>query len=297
MAIELSSDSLKFSCAPEIGGSILDLSVRHQHTWVQITRQVAADVKRSSDTAGFLMLPYPNRIAQGRFSFDGRSYELQNAEKHAIHGCVRDREWQVAGTTKTSCVLKFDSRDYSEINYPFPFSAELQYALTGNTLDTRLMVRNEGTARMPLGCGFHPYFRRSLGKAEEVQLQYQVSGVYPATGTVPLPTAMAVPIDAELDFTGARPLKLGLDHCFSGWDGRAALYWPGSKIAVRLESDPALRHLVIYSPADADSFAFEPQSQMIDGFNYLARGYSNTGVAVLEPRAAWSCGFRLIAEA
>lgn len=282
--LELQNENLRFSFCPAVGGSVIGFAAKHAGCWVPLMRISAPDVKRSSDMASFLMLPYPNRIAQACFDFDGASYQLGNKEKHAIHGYVRDRNWKVANHNTTSASMSFDSREFAEIEYPFPFAAELSYQIQNTKLITTVSLTNTGKTRMPAGCGFHPYFRRRLtDETENVELQFRVSGVYPTDANIPLPTAGPLSLSAEHDFSTLRPLTVDLDHCFSGWDGKAIIRWPKSGIELQMQADKSLSHLVIYSPAGKDFFALEPQSQMIDGFNFLARGFKESGVQILNP--------------
>ena len=48
-----------------------------------------------------ILFPFPNRIRDGRFSWDGKEYQLPLLDStggHAIHGFVCRRPWQVLDT-------------------------------------------------------------------------------------------------------------------------------------------------------------------------------------------------------
>lgn len=249
--------------------------------WVPVLRPSPDPLARSSDAASFLLVPYSNRLRDGRFRFEGATYQLANAKKHAIHGDVRDRPWRTVRSGATEALLRFDSSDFTDINFPFPFAAEFNLSLDGACLRTRLGLINAGTRRMPAGCGFHPYFARRLCEQDRVEIQLSVEGVYP--GDDPLPTGPVVPVGPDQDFHRRRPLDPVLDHCFGGWDGRALIRWPQSGVELSLEAGKTLRHVIIYSPKDQPYFAVEPVSHANDGFNLFAGGQSGTGVVVLEP--------------
>ena len=62
---------------------------------------VVGDPSYDRDSACFLMVPYSNRIEDGRFSFLKKNYQLDNADQHAIHGDVRERPWHTEGSDQT----------------------------------------------------------------------------------------------------------------------------------------------------------------------------------------------------
>lgn len=292
--ITISDEVVKLIVDPTVGGSFLNLSTRIENRWVDIMRSTPTDFKTSSETAGFLMAPYPNRIRDGKFLFEGREYVLHFPEKHAIHGDVRNRCWQVENARPTNATIHFRSKDYPDINYPFPFSMTQSFGVSNGALLVRCSIRNEGSVSMPAGCGYHPYFNRTLGSStENVQLRFTTTGAYPFTGDVPLPTGMPRALQPREDFSTLRNLDVNLDTCFAGWDGVADMVWPESKVMVSMHASSNMSHLVLFSPPGKPFFALEPQSQMIDGFNFLARGETHTGVSILSPGGELSVWFSL----
>jgi aldose 1-epimerase len=297
MAIAIKNERVSLGVAPDLGGSFTHFSASSGDAWVDLMRPSPESLTSSSDGSSFLMAPYPNRIRDGRFAFGGKEYQLRFPEKHAIHGDVRNRPWKIEYSSPLSTSLSFDSRDFRDINYPFPFSVRQLCVVQDATLYVSCCITNEGSTPMPAGCGFHPYFNRALGDhSEEVNIEFKAAGVYPFSGTVPLPDSMARPIDSSMDFSVGRVLPESLDHCFSGWHGPAIMTWPKSRFRVVMQASPNFGHLVLYSPAGKSFFALEPQSQMNDGFNFLARGEQGTGVVVLQPKESLEVRFSLTVE-
>lgn len=297
MAITIRSEEISLSLVPEWGGSFTRFAANTAAGWVDVMRPSPEALSSSSDASSFLMAPYPNRIRDGRFTFAGEEYQLRFPEKHAIHGDVRNRPWKVEEVSETSTTLSFRSRDFKDVNYPFPFFVRQKCEVVGDALRVTCFLTNEGVTPMPAGCGFHPYYNRALaGKSEEVRIQFCAVGVYPFTGAIPLPDAMAKPLGSSLDFSEERVLPESLDHCFSGWDGPATITWPHSRLRVVMKASPTFGHLVVYSPPGKSFFALEPQSQMNDGFNFLAQGERSTGVVVLQPQESLEVWFSLSAE-
>jgi aldose 1-epimerase len=293
--IEVNNGNLRLRLDPEIGGSIVDFSAKPGDRWIPIMRRGEEPLTKSSNASSFVLIPYSNRLRDGRFSFGGKRYQLRHAEKHAIHGDVRDRPLRVLESSEDRVVLEFRSDEFSDLNFPFPFSARMIYVLERFELSCRIELVNVGTESMPAGCGFHPYFNRRMpGSTGEVELQFKVSGVYP--GETPLPEGPAIPIAPQQDFSTQRPLDVVLDHCFAGWDRQAAIEWPGSGVKARIQAEQGMEHVILFSPEGQEVFALEPVTNANDGFNLLVQGDENCGVVVLKPGEPLKTGLTILIE-
>lgn len=293
--ITLENSRLKVEILPEVGGSVVSCAARIGKAWVPIMRPTPREALAEGDSsrmASYLLVPFSNRLRDARFRFRGRTCQLRPnmPEGHVIHGDVRQRPWVVKEARSDALTLAFDSRDFADMNFPFPFSATVRYELAGESFDSTLTLTNAGVEPMPAGFGFHPYFNRALTAAvEAVELQAKVSGVYPEL----IPSTAAGPLAPDQDFSVSRPLGDAVfDHCFAGWDGRATIRWPRSGVLARLEC-PTLTHLILYTPPGRSYFALEPVTHANNGFNLFAAGYPGTGVQVLEPEKAMEARFRL----
>lgn len=292
----MNNGKLRLQLVPEIGGSVVDFSVKLEGQWLPIMRRGESPLTKSSNASSFVLIPYSNRLRNGRFSFAGKSYQLRDPDKHAIHGDVRDRALKVLEHTEDRVVMEFDSVEVSDLNFPFPFATKVMYMLEDFGLSSRIKLTNIGNEAMPAGGGFHPYFNRRLpGSTGNVGLQLKVGGVYP--GSTPIPTGPAVPIEPQQDFSTQRPLDVALDHCFAGWDRQAIIEWPGSGVKAVVQADPGTEHVIVYSPKGESFFAIEPVTNANDGFNLFAQGNMNCGVVVLKPGEALSTGFRIVIKA
>jgi aldose 1-epimerase len=295
--ITITDGKARLTVDPALGGSFLNFGAHVNGEWLDIMRTTPETFKTSSDTASFLMAPYPNRIRDGVFVFQGRRYELKFPEKHSIHGDVRNRPWRIEGASARETTLSFRSKDFTDVNYPFAFSATQTFRIVDGNLLVQCVIKNEDTVAMPAGCGYHPYFMRALGgRDENVKLRFSVEGAYPYVGETPLPEGMAAPLTAPQNFSTQRSLDVSLDTCFAGWNGAAEMVWPESKVRVAMHASSNMSHLVLFSPPGKPFFALEPQSQMTDGCNFLARGEKNTGVAVIAPGEELAVWFSLTVE-
>ncbi len=282
----LENDRLRCEIDPEAGASIVGLSLRLDDAWVPVLRPTPDEAVRtgnSSEMGSFVLLPYSNRIGGARFSFEGCVWELRpnTPEGHTIHGDVRKRPWQIENAGPTRLDLRFASRDFDDINFPFPFDARLTYRIDGSDFRIECALENVGSTRMPAGMGHHPYFCRTLrDPTEQVEVQAAFTREY--SGLVP--TVPAGPIAPRHDFSRSRALgDTVVDCCFGGWDGRARITWPGSGVRAEIDCDAPLCHVILFTPPGKPYFALEPVSNANNGFNLFAQGDAACGVRVLDP--------------
>lgn len=286
MLLTLENPHLKLSLAPEVGGSIVAFEFSQHGRWWPLMRPTPQPLpSHSSPYASYTLAPYSNRIRQARFRFGDKVYQLQptNPQGTAQHGDVRNRPWQVQSSSSHSANLFFDSRWFSNLNFPFDFTLQQRYWLDGSSLHTHLRLQNTSQQAMPAGFGLHPYFVRSLQQDPDVWLSFGAQGVY-QTGPDLMPVQGMQPVPPELSFANARAVGLQqLDHGFGDWDGMVQMRWPNSGVALRMVAQPVFSHLIVYTAPDG-TLAVEPVSHATDGFNLLAQGIQNTGVAVLQPQ-------------
>jgi aldose 1-epimerase len=114
--------------------------------------------------AGQLLMPWPNRIDHGRYTFDGESFALPINEAeldNAIHGLVRWGSWQVAEHERHRVRLAYRLLGHS--GYPFRLDLAVEYTLDAEGgLTVRQSARNAGSRAAPYGHGAHPYL--TLGR-------------------------------------------------------------------------------------------------------------------------------------
>ncbi|TPV94507.1 MAG: aldose 1-epimerase [Myxococcales bacterium FL481] len=282
--LELQTDHLRLGIDPGIGASVRNLDVKLEGQWTPLWYPAPDRFSDLRTPACYVLAPYSGRVRDGKFEYNGQPVTLASPEHHAIHGHVRNRPWSLVERSAASCKLRFLSSAFSDMDFPFPFVVELEYRLSGAQLRIELKLFNIGTASMPAGAGLHPYFARTLTDPQErATLQFACQGVYPSED-VPIPTGPAQAVPPDWDFSSAREIDVELDHCFAGWDGRAAIRWPGSGLTATLEASDTCEHVVVYAPADQPFFAFEPVTHVNDAVNLLTRGVEGHGLVDLAPR-------------
>lgn len=283
--IALRSGRLRAVVLPEAGGGLARLdwlrapaACAGAEQAVPILRPAPDGVARPlpGQLACFPLVPWSNRMSPDGFEFEGRRHTpapTRAGEPCPIHGDGWRLPWQVETRDDSSVVLSLYRRDAS----PFAFTAHMAYALSGQALRITLKVTNNGACALPFGLGLHPW----MPFPEEARLQARADGVW-LSGPDKLPTEHAAP-PAAWDFGGpqARELPLGgVDHVFTGWDGRASIEWPARGLRLRIDAD--MGYYILYVPPGRDVFCFEPVDHAINAFN-LPGGAAANGLTVLAP--------------
>ncbi|PNY83010.1 aldose 1-epimerase [Deinococcus koreensis] len=277
---------------PELGASVLNLRAASGRP---VMRPVElAEVETSSQCASFTLLPFSNRVAGARFSFEGREVQLRPTTKDGLtqHGDVRNRPWQVTRVSETHLRCDFDSRAFPDVNWPWAFTARVEYLLHGPHLDTSVTLTNADSAAMPAGMGLHPYFAR-VQAGTDPALSFDAALTYD-TDSLSLPHAAARPLRPDEDYRVPAPVGgRSIDRTYTAWDGVARLDW--GERALILTADTAFSHLVVFTAPDG-SLALEPTSHATDAFNLAARGIGGADMRVLSPGQSLAGAVRLTLE-
>ena len=221
---------------------------------------------------GKVLMPWPNRVAGGSYSWEGTSYDLPVDEPTfgtSLHGFVAFQEWEIAEADASSVLLR--TLIAARYSYPWTLAVSARYSLDANTgLTVELSATNIGEGTAPYGVGFHPYLAVDGVQVDDLELESPAAIIYEANASMIPVTAHDV-ASFGLDFRS--PAIIGasrLDHAFAGLpEGTWAvtLRDPASGVGVSLSSDA--RWLQVYS---ADyigrvGVAVEPMSCPPNAFN------------------------------
>ena len=108
--------------------------------------------------AGSLLAPWPNRIAQGRYEFEGNQYQLEIRDGlgNAMHGLVDEATAEIVETR--AGFLKLATKVDASVGYPWNLLVEATLELSAEELVISYFVTNVGSGNAPVGIGTHPYF-------------------------------------------------------------------------------------------------------------------------------------------
>jgi len=227
---------------------------------------------------GQLLMPWPNRIRDGHYSFGGRELQLplsEPARHNASHGLVRWVAWTLVEHSTSSVALSY--RLMAQSGYPWTLDLEVRYDLSADGLTVSQSATNLAPDPAPFAMGAHPYLRAGDGPVDGWELTLPAS-VRLLTDERLIPVGEE-PVDATAyDFRITRPIRdTVLDHAFTGVvrdeQGRATttVRDPASGAGVALWMDEHHGWLQVFSADDGTerarcAVAVEPMTSPPDAF-------------------------------
>ena len=118
---------------------------------------------------GQVLMPWPNRLAEGRYEWEGEELQLplnEISSRSAIHGLVRWASWRAVGRNDARVVLEHVL--HPRPGYPFTLRLRVEYRLEEQGLVVCTAAENVGTRACPFGAGYHPYVAAPDGVDELV---------------------------------------------------------------------------------------------------------------------------------
>lgn len=270
--------------AVEVGGGLRALA----HDGDALLDGYGAD-EMANGGRGQPLLPWPNRLADGRYRFGGRDITAPIDERStgsAIHGLTRWRSWRVAERGPARAALEL--RLHPQPAYPFALDLRIEHALGDDGLAVTLTATNAGGEDLPLGAGFHPYLTLGTPVIDALSVGVPASSWLP-TDERGIPTGERRPVAGDLDLRSG-PL-LGdrvLDHCYADLErdgeglARVRLSAPSGRAAT-LWMDELWGFCMVFTGDTLEpgrrrrGLAVEPMTCAADAFN------SDDGLRVLAP--------------
>jgi aldose 1-epimerase len=234
----------------------------------------------SSAGRGQLLMPWPNRIADGAYVFDGHRLQLPLSEPgrhNASHGLVRWVAWTPEEHTERSVTLRY--RLMAQTGYPWTLDLRVVYDVSADGLTVTQSAHNLSDSAAPYAQGAHPYLTVGPGPCDAWELTLPAATRSLSDPERKLPVGREPVEGTDVDFRVARPIRgARLDHAFTDLtrdeEGRATamLHDPTSGASVALWVDPSYRWLMVYTGDDNPegtrrrSVAVEPMTAQANAF-------------------------------
>ncbi len=250
-----------------------------------------------------ILFPFPNRIRSGKYSWDGKDYELPESRVgydgsgNAIHGFCMDRPWRIVEQAESWVTAVFRiSEDAAERAALWPADAELlvRYSITGSILQSEFTVHNPDAKPLPWGLGTHAYFQLPLGGASAEHCTVFAPVIQSRELQEYLPTGATtdVPENARLQESPDYG-SLTLDNAFAGMQAASDGYIEtsvadpdsGHKVIQRFSAD--FQELVAFTPPWTSAVCLEPYTCTTDAINLQQQGI-DAGLRVLQSGESWT---------
>jgi aldose 1-epimerase len=208
----------------------------------------------STSGRGQVLAPWPNRLEDGSYEFEGRRYQLPLTEPehgNAIHGLVRWASWTVAEREPHRVVMQH--KIHHQPGYPFSLALSIEYSLAHGGLRVQTTATNGGHEACPYGIGAHPYLTIGTATVDPVLLHVPAHAVL-VSNERGLPADTESVEGTQYDFRAPRPVgSTVLDNCFTDLerddDGltRVGLRNPDDGAALALWVDETYPYLMVFT--------------------------------------------------
>ncbi|SDY96391.1 aldose 1-epimerase [Pseudomonas salomonii] len=279
--IELEDNLTQLTLAPDVGGSLVNWTVRATgQPLLRPSDEAALNTGLPGKLACYPLAPWSNRVAQGGFDNPGGWLALtpnSPLDPLPIHGSAWQQVWQVVRQTADEVVLEVVCET------PFAYRAEQRLRLSGGELSIQLRVTHLAEKAAWHGLGLHPYLPRRPG----TRLQAKADQVWMSDASK-LPTGLA-PVPAEWDFTQLKGLPHALvDNGFCQWDGRCRIEQPELGYALECQASGA-DYFLLFCPPGLGFFCIEPVSHPVNAHHLPGR----PGLKLLEQGQSTQLDFKL----
>ena len=319
-AVEFSKGDYRAFLIPGVGANLVRLA--NTRLGVEILRTPAADeietFRSRPQIFGLPLLFPPNRIADGRYTFGGRTYRYPitiEKEHNYHHGILKGLPFVVSKARETDQEVLVECRYYSNAgsdavfrDFPHEFKCKVVYRLTAEGLEQEVAFFNRSDAPMPVGVGFHTPMR--IPFAEGADADYVMRAAVgeqvelnernlPTGRTLPLTEQFARLREGGLRVTGCEAIEAGFTLREIEVDGRpyrgAVVENLRTGVRTFYETDDKTVYWTIWNNGGQVPYCCpEPQSWWTNAPNLSDPAAA--GFQAIEPGGKWSMKFRLYAR-
>jgi aldose 1-epimerase len=258
--------------------------------------------QRCTGARGLPLIPWPNRLEDGQYRFDGADYQvpLTEPDKHnAIHGFLRWRNWTCRERAVDRVLM--GTVLYPLMGYPFTLDVSVEYQLDADGLTVRTHATNLGDRACPYASGQHPYLTVGTARVDDMHLELRAETWLP-TDARGLPRGCVAVAGSPYDFRTARAIgDQAIDYAFTDLsrdaEGRAWVRVSGADGArVALWVDRQYPFVEVYTshtqpdPHYRTGLGVEPMTCAPNGFR------SGEGLIRLEPGQSTTATWGVRAE-
>lgn len=252
---------------------------------------------------GQVLIPWPNRIQDGRYCFRGEELQLPLTEPklhNASHGLVRWANWRGEEVAEGGVTMHY--RLHPQPGYPWALDISIRYELNDGGLAVTTQAANIGTTACPFGAGMHPYLSAGGDPIDDAILTIPARTAL-ETNDQQIPIGTAEVKGTELDFREPRMIDdVVLDTAYTSLErddqGRAwtTLSSGQGGWSTRLWVDRAHGFLMVFTGDTLSperrrrGVAIEPMTCAPNAFN------TGEGVLTLEPGASVEFSWGIVAD-
>lgn len=257
-----------------------------------ITVPHAVDTRPTKTFQGKVLIPWPNRIRDAQYTYEGATYtlDMNEPERHcALHGLKIWDEWEIVSSAPNSVTLETTTGPTT--GYPFRLHTTVSYTVdAAEGLYITVKSANIGDDAAPYGTGTHSYLTCDGELANNCVLTVPAGLVLTVDEDL-APLAKEKVDDQGLDYRQGELIgETMIDHAFTEvpkapWS--VTLTSPNTGMTVALESDEAWVQIFSGDNMHRAGVAVEPMTCPPNAFN------SGEDLIVLEPHASHTHQLRI----
>jgi aldose 1-epimerase len=283
-----------YAVITEVAAAVRHLSI----DGVEITAGYPDDVPPPF-SSGIVLVPWPSRVCDGRWTHEGRTLQLditEPARGNALHGLLHNTPYQLV--ERTGCSVMLRAQVFPQNGYPFHLDTRVRYTLTHTGLEVTHAIRNVGSACAPVALGAHPFL--TIGDVPADELVLTVSADHHIDVDDRLNPVGVTPVQGTIwDLRGGRTVRtLELDDAWSGvrivdgWSTHSLLAPDGRTVS--LWADGHFGYVQVFitrefprESGQGTAVAIEPMTAPADAFN------SGEGLRWIRPGEDWSASWAI----
>jgi aldose 1-epimerase len=267
----------------EVGATLRSFSVDSR----DVVRGFSVD-EMSKAGRGQNLIPWPNRIRDGRYSFNGVTQQLalsEPARHNASHGLARYLPWVLIDKKMDAVTNRV--RIHPQPGWPGTLEALITHEVGEDGLTVTVEATNIGTTELPFGYGAHPYLTVGESTVDEVALTVPAASYLEVDDDRLLPLKLSPVAGTAYDLREGRLLgSMSLDTAMTDLardsDGRWRVRLVLGDRYAELWGDETMQWTQVFTGgANRDwAIAVEPMTCGPDAFN---AGPTHDGTRVLPP--------------
>jgi len=261
------------------GGSLQELRLGGQEL-IKDTSLLTYDTTYASS----ILFPFANRVKDGRYEFDKKTYQLDINEKgliNALHGLVYNKSFEVinkkSNENSASVNLVYHEKQMSN-GFPYTYAIRLEYVFTENTLDLNVEIKNSDSKTFPFTIGWHPYFLSSDLYNSSLNFNCNKKTVLDER-------------NITKGISHIEPIEMfqikdqSLDDCYQVNSNELTFLTP--KYSFKLSSSEKDGFLQLDTPPHKNTIAIEPTTGVSDSLN------NGIGLKTLQPNETYNINWNL----
>lgn len=263
------------------------------------------ELKSTKGARNWIMVPFANRISNGKYDFNGNEYILGPIppRNQVMHGLLSNTRYEVFSIEKTensisATLVNKEIRKDNNKGYPFSFDVYVKYRIENYKLTITVTGENVVDEPAPFFSGWHGYFKTGNKGIDHLELTLDAEDIIVVNkDLIPESGAKAyenISDHRELDFRSSIPgnkrLLAGkkLDNGFTNLkkydDGysRAKLYDPGNGLTLSVFQRGGVTLVFTGDTLPGrirKAVAIEPMQFMTNSFNRIAE----SGGIIVQP--------------